>query len=106
MSISIGKVIQSLPKKRQKKIAAQAMEYIKEYSSLQELRKELNITQNTLAERQGVRQVNISNLEKRTDMHLSTLRKYVEALGCELEITIRLPNNSLVCVKNISHNGE
>lgn len=105
-SIPIGKVIQSLPKKRQKKIAAQSLEYIQEYSSLQELRKQLNITQNTLAEKQGVRQVNISNLEKRTDMHLSTLRKYVEALGCELEINIRLPNNSLVCVKNISQDIE
>jgi predicted transcriptional regulator len=102
MSVSIGKVIQSLPKRRQKIIAAKAIEYLEEYNSLQELRRELNITQNTVAEKQGVRQVNISNLEKRKDMHLSTLRKYIEALGCELEINIRLPDNSLVCLKNIS----
>ncbi len=102
MSISINKVIHSLPKKRQKKIAAKAIQYIKEYSCLQELRKDLGITQNILAEKQGVRQVNISNLEKRTDMHLSTLRKYVEAMGCELEINIRMPDHRIVRVSTIS----
>lgn len=106
MGISINKVIGSLPKRRQKKIEAQAVQYIQEYNTLQELRKELGITQSIMAERQGVRQVNISNLEKRTDMHLSTLRKYVEALGCELEINIRMPDDSVVRVSNLSQATE
>lgn len=101
MSISIGKVIKSLPKKRQKKIAATADQYIQEYNSLQELRKDLGLTQLGMAEKQGVHQVNISNLEKRKDMHLSTLRKYVEALGCELEINIRMPDQRLVRVSTL-----
>jgi hypothetical protein len=49
-----------------------------------------------VADLQGVRQVNISNLEKRDDMHISTLRKYVEALGCELEINIRMNDKSVI----------
>ncbi|HQW00843.1 MAG TPA: helix-turn-helix transcriptional regulator [Saprospiraceae bacterium] len=102
MNISIDKVIQALPKKRQKKINAKAKHYIAEYNTLQELRKELGITQLTMADRQGVNQVNISNLEKRKDMHLSTLRKYVEALGCELEINIRMPDDRIVRISNIS----
>jgi hypothetical protein len=38
----------------------------------------------------GVNQVNISQLECRHDMHISTLRKYVEALGGALEMSIHM----------------
>jgi predicted transcriptional regulator len=94
-SVTVNSILKSLPPKRQKKIQAQAKTYIKEYKTLQELRKSLGITQNALADAQGVRQVNISNLERRTDMHISTLRKYVEALGCELEINIRISKETI-----------
>jgi len=94
-SISARSILKSLPPKRQKSIKAQANTYIKEYKTLQELRKSLGITQNELADLQGVRQVNISNLERRSDMHISTLRKYVEALGCELEIHIRMGKETI-----------
>jgi predicted transcriptional regulator len=90
MGISIDKVIKDLPAERQERIQKKADEYIAEYRSLQEIRKSLGITQEEIALKQGITQVNISNLEKRNDMHLSTLRKYVEALGGTLEINIRL----------------
>ena len=95
MTISLDKVLKSLPKARQEKIEQNAAQLIKEYKSIQDLRKDLGLTQNDLAIKQGVKQVNISNLEKRDDMHLSTLKKYVEALGCELEINIKLPNDRI-----------
>jgi predicted transcriptional regulator len=101
-NITLNKVIKSLPVKRQKKIQAKAHNFIKNYKSLQELRKVLGITQTEIANHQGVRQVNISNLEKRTDMHISTLRKYVEALGCELEINIRISRNIIARIKSLS----
>jgi predicted transcriptional regulator len=93
--ITLNKVIKSLPKKRQQSIQAKANALIKQYKSLQELRKALGITQEEIANHQGVKQVNISNLERRTDMHISTLRKYVEALGCELEINIRISKETI-----------
>ncbi|HLF62293.1 MAG TPA: XRE family transcriptional regulator [Saprospiraceae bacterium] len=101
MSIPVSKVIKNLPKARQKRIRAKADSYIREYESLKALRKVLGFTQDTLATRQGVKQVNISNLEKRTDMHISTLKKYVEAMGCELEITIRIPDKTQVRIENL-----
>jgi predicted transcriptional regulator len=101
MSIPIRKVIKSLPKTRQRRIQAKSSSYIREYESLQELRKALGLTQDALATRQGVKQVNISNLEKRTDMHISTLKRYVEAMGCELEITIRIPDKTLARIENL-----
>ncbi|MBK8388625.1 MAG: helix-turn-helix transcriptional regulator [Saprospiraceae bacterium] len=101
MTISLDKVLKSLPKARQEKIEQNAAQLIKEYKSIQDLRKDLGLTQNDLAIKQGVKQVNISNLEKRDDMHLSTLKKYVQALGCELEINIKLPNDRIARIKNL-----
>lgn len=101
-NITLNKIIKSLPGKRQKTIRAKANEIIKDYKTLQELRKTLGITQTDIAIHQGVKQVNISNFEKRTDMHISTLRKYVEALGCELEINIRISHNTIARIKSLS----
>ena len=94
MGIPLKHIIGKLPEERQKRIRKQAGKYIRDYKNLQILRKELGLTQSEIANRQGVRQVNISNLEKRSDMLISTLKKYVEAMGCELEIIVKVPDNS------------
>ena len=54
---------------------------------LNELRKARNLTQEDLARRLGTRQANVSKLERRTDVRVSTLRELVEAMGGELRIT-------------------
>lgn len=38
----------------------------------------------------------VARLEKGNDMHVSNLRRYVEALGGTLEITARFPEASVV----------
>lgn len=86
---SIKDIISTLPKERQERIKDDASKLIKEFHSLQEFRKAIGWTQEELAEKMELKQANISQLEKRDDMHLSTLRKYVEAMGCELEISIK-----------------
>lgn len=63
---------------------------------LDELRKARRITQTELADRLNIRQGNVSRLERREDMHVSTLREVVEALGGELEITARFPDGQHV----------
>jgi transcriptional regulator with XRE-family HTH domain len=62
---------------------AQAMLYAME---LNDLRRARRITQEELAERLGTRQSNISKLERRTDVRISTLRDVIEAMGGELRI--------------------
>jgi DNA-binding Xre family transcriptional regulator len=54
--------------------------------ALADLRESRQVTQVQLAERLGVSQSNVSRLEARSDVYLSTLRSYVEALGGYLEI--------------------
>jgi hypothetical protein len=54
---------------------------------LADLRRDRGITQVELASRLGKTQGGISELERRDDVYLSSLREYVEALGGRLELT-------------------
>ena len=69
---------------------------------LSPLRRELGLTQVELAERRGMSQSDLSKLERRRDVRLSTLRAHVKALGGLLrvlfasddrEVEIRLPGS-------------
>jgi DNA-binding XRE family transcriptional regulator len=62
---------------------------------LQQLRNAREMTQTRLAEVLEMDQGNISKLEKRTDMYLSTLRSYVEAMGGVLEIRAVFPDGEV-----------
>lgn len=62
---------------------------------LNRLRAARNITQKQVAETLGTDQANISRLERRRDMHLSTLRNFVEAIGGELEIFVKFPDGRM-----------
>ena len=41
------------------------------------------------------KQANISRIERRTDMYISTLRSYIEAMGGELDIIARFPHGEI-----------
>ena len=62
---------------------------------LHQLRNARQMTQTRLAEVLEMDQGNISKLEKRTDMYLSTLRSYVEAMGGSLEIRAVFPDGEV-----------
>ena len=98
---TLENIMSNLPKERQKRIQEMADIDIREYKSLQSFRKALGITQKDIAGELMISQVNISKLEGRKDMHLSTLRKYVEAMGCKLEINIRLPDSNQARLDNL-----
>jgi DNA-binding Xre family transcriptional regulator len=53
---------------------------------LAELRCQLGVTQVQLAERLGMTQENVSRIERAEDTQLSTIRRYVEGLGGQLEL--------------------
>lgn len=48
-----------------------------------------------------MKQGNVSKVEKRTDMLLSTLREYVEAMGGTLELVARLPGRGPVKLEGL-----
>ncbi len=80
---------------RRARVAAKAAR-LREAMTLEELRKALALSQEDMAETLKVGQPAVAKLEKRTDMHVSNLRRYVEALGGTLEITAHFPDASVV----------
>jgi predicted transcriptional regulator len=56
--------------------------------TLRELRLALELTQQQVADKANMTQSELSRLESRSDHRVSTLRRYVEALGGELEIAV------------------
>ena len=63
--------------------------------ALDQLRAARKLTQENLAQIFGVSQGSISRLERRTDMYVSTLAKFIEAMGGQLEIRAVFPDGSV-----------
>jgi hypothetical protein len=62
---------------------------------LADLRRARAFTQQTLAQVMEDQQSAISRIEKQTDMYVSTLRRYIEAMGGELEIVARFSDGAV-----------
>jgi predicted transcriptional regulator len=86
---------------RRARVASKAAA-LEEAMTLEELRKARSFSQEEVAEALAVGQPAVAKLEKRSDMHVSNLRRYVEALGGRLEITAHFEDATVV----ISHVGE
>ncbi len=62
---------------------------------LAELRQAQTLTQTTMAELLETSQGEVSKIEKRTDMYVSTLRRYIEAMGGQLDVVARFPDGDV-----------
>jgi transcriptional regulator with XRE-family HTH domain len=87
-------LIAGLPAERRVKIKHGTARLLAEMP-LQELRRARELSQQQLAETLGEKQPSISKLEQRTDMYISTLRRYIEAMGGELNIVARFPEGAV-----------
>ncbi len=77
------------------KAAAEKTQQILKEMPLQELRQAHQMSQERLAELLSTKQANVSRMERRTDMYISTLRSYIEAMGGELDIVARFPDGEV-----------
>jgi len=69
---------------------------------LQDIRKARKLTQEQMATTLNIGQDSISRLEKRSDMMLSTMRGYIEAMGGSLELVARFPKRAPVIIASIA----
>lgn len=90
--------IKEMNPKRQAKIRARTRELVAREMSLRELRHAVNKTQKTVARTLNMGQDGVSRLEKRSDLLLSTLRNYVEAVGGSLTLVAKFPGQAPIAI--------
>ena len=87
-------LLDAMPAGRQRRIAERVKQTVGSMH-LDELRKAHEMTQMKLAETLKVNQGEVSKIEHRTDLYVSTLAEYIHALGGELEIRAVFPEGDV-----------
>jgi DNA-binding XRE family transcriptional regulator len=102
MAITLTQKLQTLTEARRRRIENRAAELLDQELSLRDLRKALDRTQVEVARKMGVGQDTISRYEQRADMMLSTLQRYVSAMGGRLRLVAEFPDRQPVRVRAFS----
>jgi DNA-binding transcriptional regulator YiaG len=76
-----------------------------EQMDLAEVRRALKLSQEEIGQILQVGQGSVAKIEKRADMYVSTLRRFIEAMGGELEIIARFADHA-VKIKNFADLSE
>ncbi len=100
MAKKFSELTKNFSPERRARIAARKAE-LRPEMDLAELRQALALTQSTLAKTLGVGQAEVSKIEQRTDVFVSTLRRFVQAIGGELEINAVFPDHK-IAITNFS----
>ena len=87
---------------RRKRVESRAAALIAEEMSLRDLRQALKLTQERLAEALDIGQDGVSRIEQRTDLLISTLRSYIEAMGGHLDLIAEFPNRPPVLISGLA----
>lgn len=66
-----------------------------EEMDLAEVRRALKLSQEEIGQMLQIGQGSVAKIEKRADMYVSTLRRFIQAMGGDLEIVARFPNRTI-----------
>lgn len=99
---TLDQKIKQVSPSRRKKIADRAAQLLAEELSLCELRRAHKLTQERIAETLGIGQDQVSRLEQRSDLLISTLRRYVEAMGGRLTLVAQFPDRKPVVLSGMA----
>ncbi len=106
MAKTLAEKMRELPVDRRARIEGETARLHQEYLTLRQLRKAKELTQVQLAEKLGIRQATVAQMEKRSDLMLSTLRGYVEAMGGRLNLVVEFPDGAPVRLDGIGDADE
>ncbi|MCE7936017.1 MAG: helix-turn-helix domain-containing protein [Chlorobi bacterium CHB2] len=91
MARSFNELRAAMPPERQAKNKAQTEDLLRLY----ELRQALRLSQEQIAESLKIKQSTVSKMERNTDILISTLRRYLEAMGARLVIKAEFPGGTV-----------
>ncbi len=94
--------LDKLPPARRKSVEQRAKLLMAEEMSLQDLRKARKQTQVRVAEKLGINQENVSRIERRSDLLISTLSGYVKAMGGKLSPVAEFPDRPPIALTGIT----
>jgi DNA-binding XRE family transcriptional regulator len=102
MPRNVNDIISKLSPAQRKKVEDRAAQLIAVEMTLQQLRRARKLTQQKIAKSLHIGQEGVSKLEKRTDLLISTLRGYVEAMGGNLSLVAEFPDREPVVLSGIA----
>src|SRR5438046_720725 len=103
MTTKLKDLIAELSPKERRDVNTRArfhLKAIEEAERLDQVRKAANKTQHEIAAMMGIGQNAVSQLEKRGDLQLSTLYRYVKSMGLRLELAVVGASGQRAVLKN------
>ena len=96
MTVKIEDIMAELDPEHRREIEEWAAELIAEENTRRDLRKALRRAKLGIARELGIGWADVSQLERQSDLLLSTLRDKLEAMGGTLSLTVSFPDRSPV----------
>ena len=106
MTTTLRDKMKGLSAERRARIDAETDRLHNEYKTLQELRKARELTQVEIAKALNIRQASVAQMEKRSDLMISTLRGYIEGMGGTLKLVVEFPDRAPLQIAGIGEVGE
>jgi len=106
MPKTLSEVLKALPPKRRARIEAETAREAAEVMTLREVRKAFQMSQEAIAKALKMEQESVSRIERRADLLLSTMRKYVAAMGGDLKLIAEFPDRPPVQIETFVELGE
>lgn len=94
-------VLKEMSPQRRKQVLGKAEQISREYQALKTLRKARAKTQVEVAKALQVTQPYVAKLERRSDLMLSVLKKYVRSVGGELELAAKFPDTGRIILNGL-----
>lgn len=102
MSRNVNDIISKLSPTQRKKVETRATQLIAEEMTLQQLRQACKFTQQKVAKSLRIGQEGVSKIERRSDLLISTLRDFVQAMGGQLSLVVEFPDREPVILSGIA----
>jgi Helix-turn-helix domain len=103
---NLDKIRNEMSPERRRRIEARAAQILAEEMTLRDLRTAVAKTQTSIGNKLGIGQEGISRIERRSDLLLSTLRGYVEAMGGSLSLVVEFEDREPVLLSGIGFSVE